>query len=139
VKVSEVMHAGAVWIDPDAPLFDVAARMDKEDVGALPVGEDDRIIGMVTDRDIVIRGFGGLGDPLQLTARDVMSQPITYCTTNEELDDAVRLMERKQIRRLPVLDEHRRMVGMLALGDVAAKAPASLTAETLRAVSAHHA
>jgi CBS domain-containing protein len=133
------MHAGAVWIDPDAPLFDVAARMDKEDVGALPVGEDDRIIGMVTDRDIVIRGFGGLGDPLQLTARDVMSQPITYCTTNEELDDAVRLMERKQIRRLPVLDEHRRMVGMLALGDVAAKAPASLTAETLRAVSAHHA
>ncbi len=139
MKVSEVMHAGAVWIDPDAPLFDVAARMDKEDVGALPVGEDDRIIGMVTDRDIVIRGFGGLGDPLQLTARDVMSQPITYCTTNEELDDAVRLMERKQIRRLPVLDEHRRMVGMLALGDVAAKAPASLTAETLRAVSAHHA
>lgn len=139
MKVSEVMHSGAIWIDPDAPLFDVAARMNKEDIGALPVGENDRIIGMVTDRDIVLRGFGGLGDPLQLTARDVMSQPLTYCTTNEDLDDAVRLMERKQIRRLPVMDEHRRMVGMLSLGDVAAKAPASIAAETLRAVSAHHA
>ena len=139
MKVSEVMHSGAIWIDPDAPLFDVAARMDEEDIGALPVGEDDRIIGMVTDRDIVVRGFGGLGDPLQLTARDVMSQPITFCTMNEELDDAVRLMERKQIRRLPVMDEHRRMVGMLALGDVAAKAPESIAVETLRAVSAHHA
>ncbi|MCL6251234.1 CBS domain-containing protein [Altererythrobacter sp. KTW20L] len=132
------MHVGAIWIDPDAPLFDVAARMDRENIGALPVGEDDRIIGMVTDRDIVVRGFGCLSDPLHLTARDVMSQPVTYCTTNEELDDAVRLMERKQIRRLPVMDEHRRMVGMLSLGDVAAKAPASLAAETLRAVSAHH-
>ena len=138
MKVSEAMHPGAIWIDPDAPLFDVAARMDKDDIGALPVGEHDRIIGMVTDRDIVVRGICDRGDPLQLTARDVMSQPIIYCTTNEDLDDAVRLMERKQVRRLPVMDEHRRMVGMLSLGDVAAKAPASLAAETLRAVSAHH-
>ena len=138
MKVSEAMHPGAIWIDPDAPLFDVAARMDKDDIGALPVGEHDRIIGMVTDRDIVVRGICDRCDPLQLTARDVMSQPIIYCTTNEDLDDAVRLMERKQVRRLPVMDEHRRMVGMLSLGDVAAKAPASLAAETLRAVSAHH-
>lgn len=76
---------------------------------------------------------------MQLTARDVMSQPIIFCTANEDLDDAVRIMERKQVRRLPVIDENRRMVGMLSLGDVAASAPASLAAETLRAVSAHHA
>lgn len=138
MKVKDVMHTEASWIDPDAPLFDIAARMDKQDIGALPVGEDDKLIGMVTDRDIVVRGFAGHDDPLQLTARDVMSEPIVFCTTNEELEDAVRIMERKQIRRLPVIDEHRRMVGMLTLGDVAAKAPASLAAETLRAVSAHH-
>lgn len=139
VKVSQVMHGGAVWIDPDASLADIAERMDRDDIGALPVGENDRLIGMVTDRDIVVRGFAGHADPLQLTARDVMSEPILYCTANEELGDAVRLMERMQVRRLPVIDENRRMVGMLSLGDVAAAGPASLTVETLRSVSAHHA
>ncbi len=139
MKVHDVMHPGASWIEPDALLPDIAARMDSEDIGALPVGENDKLIGMVTDRDIVIRGYGGDADPLQMTARDVMSQPIVFCTANEDLEDAVRIMELKQVRRLPVIDEHRRMVGMLSLGDVAAKAPASISAETLRAVSGHHA
>lgn len=139
MKVKDVMHQGASWIDPDAPITDVAERMRNEDVGAIPIGENDRLIGMVTDRDIVVRGLSGQADPLQLTARDVMSEPIVFCTANEDLEDAVRIMERKQIRRLPVIDEHRRMVGMLSLGDVAACASQSLCAETLRAVSAHHA
>ncbi len=139
MKVKDAMHAGATWIDPDAQISDVAERMRKEDVGAMPVGENDRLIGMITDRDIVVRGLSGKLDPLQLTARDVMSEPIIYCHANEELEDAVRIMERKQIRRLPVIDEHRRMVGILSLGDVAARAAPSLCAETLRAVSAHHA
>jgi CBS domain-containing protein len=138
VKVAEAMHPGAIWIDPNTPLADIAARMDQEDIGALPVGDNDRLVGMVTDRDIVVRAFADHADPMQLTARDVMSEPIIFCTANEELDDAVRIMERKQVRRLPVIDEHHRMVGMLSLGDVAASAPASLAAETLRAVSAHH-
>lgn len=139
VKVVEVMHPGASWVAPDASLADIAARMEREDIGALPVGEDDRLIGMVTDRDIAVRAFCEKADPLQLTARDVMSEPIIFCTANEELEDAVRIMERQQVRRLPVIDQNRRMVGMLSLGDVAASAPASLAAETLRAVSAHHA
>lgn len=138
VKVREVMHPGASWITPELPLSDVAVRMEQEDIGALPVGEDDRLIGMITDRDIAIRAFAENADPLQLTARDVMSEPIIFCTANEDLDDAVRIMERKQVRRLPVIDDNRRMVGMLSLGDVAAAAPATLAAETLRAVSAHH-
>jgi CBS domain-containing protein len=139
MKVKDVMHCGASWIDPDAPLTDVADRMRNEDVGAIPVGENDKLIGMVTDRDIVVRGLSGDADPLQLTARDVMSKPIIFCLANEDVEDAVRIMERKQVRRLPVIDEHRRMVGMLSLGDVVAKASPSLCSETLRAVSAHHA
>jgi len=138
MKVAQAMHSGAQWIAPDVSLSEIAERMRKDDVGALPVGENDRLIGMVTDRDIVVRGLDGLADPLQLTARDVMSEPIVYCNANEELEDAVTIMESRRIRRLPVLDEHRRMVGMLSLGDVAAKATPSLLAETLRAVSAHH-
>jgi CBS domain-containing protein len=138
MQVKDVMHRGAAFIDPDAPISDVATKMQKEDIGALPVGENDRLIGMVTDRDIVVRGLTGKADPLQLTARDVMSEPIVYCHAEEEVDDVVRIMERKEIRRLPVIDEHHRMVGMLSLGDVAAQAPPSLISETLRAVSAHH-
>lgn len=138
VKVADVMHEGAVWIAPDAPLAKIAEQMDAEDIGAVPVGENDRLIGMVTDRDIAVRAFADHSDPSKLTARDVMSEPIIFCTANEELEDAVRIMERQQVRRLPVIDHNRRMVGMLSLGDVAAKAPASLAAETLKAVSAHH-
>lgn len=139
MKVRDAMHRGAAWIDPGAPLTDVAERMRKDDIGALPVGENDRLIGMVTDRDIVVRGLIGKEDPLQLSARDVMSEPIIFCHANEELEDAIRIMEQRQIRRLPVIDEHRKMVGMLSLGDVAAEAAPSLSAETLRAVSGHHA
>ena len=138
VKVAHIMHQGASWIAPDTPLADIAGRMDQEDIGALPVGEDDRLIGMVTDRDIAVRAFANSLDPAQLKACDVMSKPIIYCTANEELEDAVRIMEREQVRRLPVIDENHRMVGMLSLGDVAAQAPASLAGETLKAVSAHH-
>jgi CBS domain-containing protein len=138
MRVKDVMHRGAIFIDPDAPISDVARKMQQEDIGALPVGEDDRLIGIITDRDIVVRGLTGKADPLQLTVRDVMSEPIVYCLAEEEVDDAVRIMERKEIRRLPVIDENHRMVGMLSLGDVAAQAPPSLISETLRAVSAHH-
>lgn len=138
MKVSDAMHPGAAWIAPGTPLPDITERMRAEDIGALPVGENDRLVGMVTDRDIVVRGFDGGADPTQLTARDVMTGPIIFCTTNQELEDAVRIMERNRIRRLPVIDSNRRMVGMLSIGDVAAKAPASLVGEAVRAVSAHH-
>jgi CBS domain-containing protein len=138
IKVADVMHPGAVWIAPDAPIAQIAEQMDAQDIGAVPVGENDRLIGMVTDRDIAVRAFAERADPSQLTARDVMSEPIIFCNANQDLEDAVRIMERRQVRRLPVIDHNRRMVGMLSLGDVAAKAPASLAAETLKAVSAHH-
>jgi CBS domain-containing protein len=139
MKVKDVMHTGVAWVSPDEPIAKIAAVMRKEDVGAVPVGENDRLIGMVTDRDIVLRGLANGSDPLQMTARDVMTGPITYCLAEEEVDDAIRLMEKNEIRRLPVINSKKRMVGMLSLGDVAMHASASLSGEALRAVSAHHA
>jgi CBS domain-containing protein len=133
------MHEGTSWIDPGASLVDVARRMRDDDVGALPVGENDRLIGMVTDRDVVVRGLSGTADPLQLTAKDVMTKPIVWCLADEDVEDAVRIMERKRIRRLPVIDEHRRMVGMLGLADIAARTGPTICSETLRAVAARHA
>lgn len=138
MKVKDAMHKGVAWVSPDDSVHDVAKLMAREDVGAVPVGENDRLVGMVTDRDIVVRGLAGTADPLQVTARDVMTGPIVFCLEDEDVEDAVRIMESRQIRRLPVISKAKRMVGMLSLGDVAALGSHSLSGETLKAVAAHH-
>ncbi len=139
MKVREAMHEGVEWVGPDTSVNDLARKMREEDIGAIPIGENDRLIGMVTDRDIVIRGFVDGRDTSGLTARDVMTEGIFYCRANEELGDALRIMEDKKIRRLPVIDENKRMVGILSMGDVSSAASHELAGELASAVSAHHA
>jgi len=138
MKVKEVMHTGVSWVEPDTPVAEVAKKMRDEDIGAIPVGEDDRLIGMVTDRDITCRGTAEAANPREVTARDVMSKGIVYCRDEEDVEDALRIMEDKKIRRLPVLNREKRMVGMLSLGDISRRVPGSLSGEVMRAVSAHH-
>jgi CBS domain-containing protein len=138
MKVKDAMHKGAEWIAPQTPLADVARKMRDFDVGAMPVGENDRLIGMVTDRDITCRAVANGGALGQLTARDVMSKGIIYCRDDEELEDAMRIMEQRQVRRLPVINDSKRMVGMLSLGDIADAASHELSGEVIAAVSAHH-
>ena len=138
MKVKDAMHEGVIWVAPDIPISKIAIIMRDEDIGAVPVGENDRLIGMVTDRDIAVRGLTNGADPGQITAREVMTGPVTYCMSDEDVEDAVRLMEKNKIRRLPVINKQKRMVGMLGLGDVAALGSPLLCNETLRAVSAHH-
>lgn len=138
MKVQEAMHKGAEWRSPETPIAELAELMRQEDIGAVPIGENDRLIGMVTDRDLACRGLASGTEVARLTARDVMSDRIIYCTTSEELDDAVRLMENHQIRRLPVLNGKKRMVGMLSLGDVSHAASRELSGELVQAVSDHH-
>lgn len=138
MKVKDVMHAGISWVGPEKKLGEIAEIMKSQDIGAVPVGEDDRLIGMVTDRDIACRGFVNGRDPAGLTARDVMSQGVIYCTENEDVDDAVRLMETRQVRRLPVINEKKRMVGMLSLGDISHTLPRDISGEVIKSVSAHH-
>lgn len=139
MKVKDAMHKGVQWVGPDAPLTVVADKMRAHDVGALPVGENDRLIGMVTDRDIVVNGVAAQADLTALTARDVMSEGVVYCIDTEELGDALLIMEQKQIRRMPVINAQKRMVGMLSLGDVSHAASRELTGELTAAVSSHHA
>ena len=139
MKVKDAMHKGAEWVTPQTALADVARKMRDLDIGAMPVGENDRLIGMVTDRDITCRGLANGGDCTKLTARDVMSKGIVYCNDSEDLEDALRIMEQKQLRRLPVINDKKRMVGMLSLGDIAQAASHELSGEVTAAVSAHHA
>ncbi len=139
MKVSEAMHEGVEWMGPETPLGELARKMRDEDIGAIPIGENDRLIGMVTDRDIVVRGLTERRDVAGMTAKDVMTEGIVYCYANEELGDALRIMEEKKIRRLPVMNENKRMVGILSLGDVSSAASHELAGELAAAVSAHHA
>ena len=138
MKVKDVMHKGVSWVQPDASLTAIAKIMKTEDIGAVPVGENDKLVGMVTDRDIICRGLGNGKKPEKLTAKDVMTKGITYCRENEEVDDAIRIMESKQIRRLPVIDKDKRMVGMLSIGDISHSLPQEMSGEVMRSVSAHH-
>ncbi|MDD9726014.1 CBS domain-containing protein [Roseovarius sp. SK2] len=138
MKVSEAMHAPAEWVTADTPVSEIASRMAKDDIGAVPIGKDDKLIGMITDRDLAIRVIAKGLDAHKTTAEEVMTKGIVYCRTEETVEDAIHLMDQKKIRRLPVLDDGKRMVGMLSLGDVAHAAGLQLAGELTRAVADHH-
>jgi len=139
MKVKEMMHKGVEWVSPDTRISAIAKKMQLHDVGAIPVGENDRLVGMVTDRDLAVRGLANGKDISKLTARDVMTKGVIWCRDSDDANEAARLMETKHIRRLPVIDEKKRMVGMLSLGDISHAASQNVAAEALKAVSAHHA
>jgi CBS domain-containing protein len=138
MQVKDAMHKTAEWAEATTPVQLLAAKMRDLDIGAIPIGEKDRLVGMVTDRDIAMRAVAAGKDASKLTARDVMSNGIVYCRDTEDVNDAVRIMEQKQIRRLPVLNDQKRLVGVLSLGDIAHFAPRQIAGEALSAVSAHH-
>ena len=138
MKVKQVMHNGVTWVEPDTRVDTLAILMREHDIGAIPVGENDRLVGMVTDRDLVCRCIAVGLDPKATTARDVMTEGIVFCLDKQELDDAARIMEMKKVRRLPVINGKKRMIGMLSLGDVYHRAPDHLSDEVMHAVSAHH-
>lgn len=138
MKVRQAMHEGVQWVSPETSLAELARLMRDHDIGAIPIGENDRLVGMVTDRDITCRAVAEGLDPRTTKARQIMTNGIVFCRTEEELDDAARLMEDKQIRRLPVIDGKKRMVGMLSLGDVSHSAPRELGGDVLHAVAKHH-
>jgi CBS domain-containing protein len=119
MRVSEVMTQGVECIGPDATLQEAAAKMKSLDVGPLPVCDNDRLVGMVTDRDIAVRATAEGDAPTDVRVRDVMTSEVIYCFEDEFVEDAARLMAAKQVRRLVVLNRDKRMVGIVSLGDLA--------------------
>jgi len=139
MKVKEAMHKGVDWVAPDTSVTEIAKLMQQHDVGSIPIGENDKLVGMVTDRDIVCNGLARNGfDAGRATARDVMSPGIHCCREDDDLAKAVKHMEQLKIRRLPVINKSKRMVGMLSLGDISRSAPEELISEWARSVSGHH-
>jgi CBS domain-containing protein len=139
MKVKDVMHKGVDWVSPETPVGEIAKLMQAHDIGCIPIGEDDRLIGMVTDRDIVCKGLARKDfNAVKTTARDVMTEGIHCCRDDDDLAKAVQHMEKLKIRRLPVINKSKRMVGMISLGDVGQSASVELAAEYVKSVSAHH-
>jgi CBS domain-containing protein len=139
MKVKDAMHKGVDWVSPDTPIVELAKLMREHDIGAIPIGENDRLVGMVTDRDIVCNGLAREGfDPGRAAARDVMTPGIHCCREDDDLGKAVQHMKALKVRRLPVINKNKRMVGMLALGDISSSSPGDLVSEYLKGVSAHH-
>jgi CBS domain-containing protein len=139
MKVKDAMHRGVDWVGPETPISELARLMRDHDVGAIPIGENDHLIGMVTDRDIVCKGLAqGNFDVSRATARNVMTEKIHCCRDDDDLAKAVRHMEELKVRRLPVINKSKRMIGILSLGDVSHSAPVELLTECVKSVSAHH-
>lgn len=136
MKVKNLMTTGAECISSDASIQEAAQRMKNLDVGPLPVCESDRLVGFLTDRDIVIRGVCEGCDNTTTKVKDVMTRGIVCCFEDDSVEDAARTMQERQIRRLVVLDGNKRLVGILSLGDLAVETQDEhLASETLERIS----
>jgi CBS domain-containing protein len=118
MKIGKLMTRDVRLADPDWSIKDAAATMAAIDCGFIPVGENDRLVGTITDRDIAIRAVAeGMGPETKV--RDVMSKDVKYCFDDEEVSDVARNMADIQVRRLPVVNRDKRLVGVVSLGDLA--------------------
>jgi CBS domain-containing protein len=136
MKVNEIITRNPEVIRPDVVLVDAAQKMKSLDIGMLPVCDGDRLVGMITDRDITVLGVAQGCDPKTTRVREVMSPEVIYCFDDEDVKDVARTMEEKQVRRLPVLNREKRLVGIVSLGDLAVRAgKEKLASEVLERVS----
>jgi CBS domain-containing protein len=135
MKVHEVMTAHARCVSPDNTLVEAAGLMKTLDVGSLPICENDRLVGMLTDRDIVVRCVASACDPETTAAREAMSPGILYVFADQSLEEASDVMEKKQVRRLAVLNRQKRLVGVISLGDIAIASNPAFSGSALRDIS----
>jgi CBS domain-containing protein len=137
MSVHEVMTRGVECARASESIAEAAKRMQQLNVGSLPVkGENHKLVGMITDRDITVRAIADASDPSATTVRDIMTPHVTFCFEDQNLTEAAHIMEEKQVRRLVVLDREQHLVGIVALGDLAVKSPDDrLSSSTLEGVS----
>ena len=119
MKLEDIMTPNPECIRPEDTLQEAARRMRELDVGSLPVCDNDRLAGMITDRDITVRAVADGKDPRTTTVREAMSEDLVFGFEDQDIDDAARVMEQRKIRRLVVLNRDKRMVGIVSLGDLA--------------------
>jgi CBS domain-containing protein len=133
MKIKDVMTSDVSFVSPDTPVAEIARRMRDEDIGALPVTENDRMIGMVTDRDIVVRCVAS-GSVEGATARTAMSPRVLYCYEDQSVNEILENMAEQQVRRMPVVNREKRLVGVVSIGDLSQKSQRK-AGESLKGIS----
>ncbi|MGE3683287.1 MAG: CBS domain-containing protein [Bdellovibrionales bacterium] len=135
MKLKDIMTTDVLVIAPDTTAREAARQMDQHDIGAVPVCDGQRILGMITDRDIAIQVVARGENPDDVRAADIMTTPVVWCFEDCDIDEAARLMETRQIRRLVVVDREKKLVGVVALGDLATRVNEQLAGEALEKIS----
>lgn len=133
-NVSDVMSTDVQVVEPQESLRRAAQLMQTLDVGALPVCIGERLLGMVTDRDITVRGVATGRNPDEACVSDVMTAGVEFCTAEQDTEEVMRVMGDKQVRRLPVIDGDRRLIGIVSIGDLALRQPGHID-EAVREIS----
>ena len=136
MKVSKCMTRDVQLVTPTQTICDAARMMAELDAGALPVAEDDRLVGMITDRDIAVRAVAQ-GKPPDTPVQEVMSGEVLYCYDDQEIKEIARNMGDMKVRRLPVVNRDKRLVGIISLGDLALKEDPELTGSAVTNISKH--
>ena len=136
MQLREIMTPSPEIVHPEAAVKEAAAKMRALNVGALPVCDGDRLVGLITDRDITVRATADGRDPAQTKIRDAMTDDIVWCYEDQDIEEAARIMAEKQIRRLPVLNRSKRLVGIVSLGALVVNTDDDTVAgQTLRKIS----
>ena len=134
MQVAQAMSNKVKIANPSQSIRDAARMMEQMDCGCLPVGENDRLVGMITDRDIALRAVAA-GKSSKTAIREIMTSDVKYCFEDQDLDEVTQNMAAIKVRRLPVLNHDKRLVGILSLGDIALTEAADSTASALSAIS----
>ena len=134
MKIKDVMTADVVVAAPDQTVADAARMMARCDAGALPVGQDDRLVGMITDRDIALRAVAR-DLPPDTPVSECMSKEVLYCFQDEDVEHVAENMGEQKVRRLPVLDREKRLVGIVSIGDLALHSKPKTSGQAIAAIS----
>lgn len=134
MQIRDVMTSHVSMVKPETAVSEIAVKMRDEDIGSVPVTDGDKLIGIVTDRDIVTRGLAQSPDMSRVKAKDVMSPKILYCMEDESVTEVLENMREEQVRRLPVVNREKRLVGVVSLGDLS-KAETQHAGDALAGIS----
>ncbi len=133
--IRDLMTSNPTTIEPDKTVVDAAKLMDDEDAGLIPIVEGQKLVGTITDRDIAIRVVAEGKDPQSAKVRDVMTSRLVTVDPEQDLDEALRLMAEHQVRRLPVVEEDGKIVGIVAQADVAKHTSDEQTGDVVQQIS----
>jgi CBS domain-containing protein len=139
MKIEEIMTTQARCVNPSMPVSEAAKLLRDLDIGSLPVCEHDRLVGIITDRDITVRAVAENSSPDATSVRDVMTPGIVYVFHDQDVAEAAQIMEERQIRRLPVVNRSKRLVGIVSIADIALDTSPELCGHALTEISKPHA